>query len=63
MVAGFYYRAVNINEHEKIDYRQLIRAEWKKAGWEMASPIRETEEQTRLRKLRAEVRKVISEIL
>jgi len=63
MVAGFYYRAVNIDEHEKIDSRQLIRVEWKKAGWEMASPIRETEEQTRVRKLNAEVRKIINEIL
>lgn len=62
MIAGFYYRAVNIDEHEKIDYRQIIRAEWKKAGWEMASPIRETEEETRLRKLRAKVKELIERL-
>ena len=58
MQAGFYYRVAHIDEEEKIDYRQIIRNEWKKAGWEMASPIRETEEQIRTRELRTEARKV-----
>jgi len=62
MEAGFYYRAIFYNQEEKIDYRQVIREEWKKAGWAMASPIRETEEQARLRKLRTEVRRAINEI-
>jgi len=39
MEAGFYYRAANIDEEEKIDYRQIIRAEWKKEGWEQAITI------------------------
>lgn len=59
MIGGFYYRANNINQEEKIDYRQIIRAEWKKAGWEMASPIRESEEQIRLKKVRAELKKML----
>jgi hypothetical protein len=59
MEAGFYYRATSIDEEEKIDYRQIIRAEWKKAGWEMASPIRETETQIKRRKLLAELRRLI----
>jgi hypothetical protein len=62
MEAGFYYRAVNIDEEEKIDYRQIIRAEWKKAGWEMASPIRENEEDRRLRQLRAELKELIERL-
>jgi hypothetical protein len=61
MEAGFYYRTPYINEEEKIDYRQIIRAEWKKAGWEQASPIcdGETEAQKRCRKLSAEIKKLI----
>jgi len=59
MQAGFYYRAVNIDEEEKIDYRQLIRAEWKKAGWEQASPIRETEAEKKRRELLAKVPRLI----
>ena len=59
MEAGFYYRATSIDEEEKIDYRQIIRAEWKKAGWEQASPIRETEAETERRKLLAQVARLI----
>lgn len=59
MEAGFYYRAASIDEEEKIDYRQIIRAEWKKAGWEQASPIRETEAKTERRKLLAELARLI----
>ncbi len=59
MEAGFYYRAASIDEEEKIDYKQIIRAEWKKAGWEMASPIPETEAQIKRRKLLAELRGLI----
>ncbi len=59
MQAGFYYRAAHIDEEEKIDYRQIVRAEWKKAGWEMASPIPETEAQIKRRKLLAELRGLI----
>lgn len=58
--AGFYYRAPYINEEEKIDYRQIIRAEWKKAGWEQAITIYgETEAQKKLIKLSAEVKRLI----
>jgi hypothetical protein len=59
MEAGFYYRAANIDEEEKIDYREIIRAEWKKEGWEQASPIRETEAQKKRRELLAEVKRQI----
>ena len=60
MEAGFYYRAPYINEEEKIDYRKIIRAEWKKAGWEQAITIcGETEAQKKLRKLSAEVKMLI----
>jgi hypothetical protein len=59
MIGGFYYRAINIDEEEKIDYRQIIRAEWKKAGWEMASPIRESEESIKLRKARADLKRIL----
>jgi hypothetical protein len=61
MEAGFYYRGINVDEEEKIDYREIIRAEWKKAGWEEASPIcgGETEAQKRYRKLSAEIKELI----
>jgi len=60
MEAGFYYRAANIDEEEKIDYREIIRAEWKKAGWEQAITIcGETEAPKKLRKLSAEVKSLI----
>jgi hypothetical protein len=58
MEAGFYYRATNIDGEEKIDYREIIRAEWKKAGWEQAITIYgETEAQKRCRKLSAEIKR------
>lgn len=59
MEAGFYYRAACIDEEEKIDYRQIIKAEWKKAGWEEASPIRETEAQKTRRELLAKLKRLI----
>jgi len=61
MEAGFYYRGINVDEEEKIDYREIIRAEWKKAGWEEASLIcgGETEAQKRCRKLSAEIKELI----
>jgi hypothetical protein len=60
MEAGFYYRAPYINGEEKIDYREIIRAEWKKAGWEQAITIcGETQAQKRCRKLSAEIKRLI----
>jgi hypothetical protein len=38
MEAGWYCEAANIDSYEGIDYKKLMKREWKEAGWAAAIP-------------------------
>lgn len=44
MEAGWYCEAPNIDSYERIDYKKMIKREWKKAGWASAIPNPKFEE-------------------